>query len=539
MNPDKHNLVVRLRQKDVTLWRESGASPMSLTARLGWLDAVAWMEQNNAALMDWAARVVRSEKFDNIILLGMGGASLAAEVFSSVFASQPGHPRLMVVDTTSPAQISATDVNHKRSLIIVASKSGSTVETMDLYAYFYSMLQQTLGSPGKNFVAVTDRNSWLHRQAIDKEFMKIFLNPAGMGGRYSALSYFGLVPAALVGVNLHTLSARTKKFVDGIQPNIDHCVCRLARLMGHSALSGKNKMVLNIAAPLAPLAAWIEQLVAESTGKDGKGIIPILNPSARHAQNQVNDQFSVRIGLDCEDDCGSALAGDLGWALTDRYDLGSEFLRWQMATALAASIMRVNPFDQPDVEEAKHQTRLFINAKAPHPFHARFEHPHYRVYSDSPALATVTSVFQGAREMDPEKTGLKKMNLEKIPDGISYLAILAYLPDFKAINSRLVQIQNALQRRFSTTTTLGYGPRYLHSTGQLHKGGPPAGCFIQITEPSTTDIPVPERAYSFGDLHRAQADGDYAVMQKKGLPVMRITLKGDRLKALDCLVARL
>ncbi|WP_423907269.1 hypothetical protein [Candidatus Spongiihabitans sp.] len=554
-------LMTRLWQKDLSLWSQTKCSGNSgsdsISNRLGWLDAVEWMEQHIGELSAWAQQTAESGKFDQVILLGMGGSSLAAEVFSAVFGSQSGYLQLLVVDTTSPAQINAIDVDLGRSLIIVASKSGSTVETSDLFAYFHSRLREYTNCPGDHLVAITDPNSRLHQQAIEMDFTAIFLNPADIGGRYSALSYFGLVPAALIGVNLNKLLTQTRIFSARCRSDdASNPVLQLANLMGRGALPGKNIVEKNIlelrlARPLQSLAVWIEQLVAESTGKNAQGVLPVyaepginaLNPGYNRSEHRFKHRSSVYIGLggkQKEDNINAGIAtkpplrntdrgASMQWQLGDRYDLGGEFLRWEMATALAASIMDINPFDQPDVEQAKQQTQAFVAGRESHTFSRLFENRNYTVYANSMAgqdhtVTTAQAVFDRFRE---------------ISEGALYLAMLAYLPSFHDVNDRLQALRSGLAQRFALTTTLGYGPRYLHSTGQLHKGGPASGCFIQITEQCMEQIKIPMRQYGFADLHRAQADGDYVVLERKGRPLMRITLKGDRLGALDNLVAQI
>ena len=538
------SLITRLWQKDRSLWPDTDAD--SITNRLGWLDAVEWMNAHIGALNSWAQQTAGCGKFDTVILLGMGGSSLSAEVFSAVFGRQPGYLQLRVIDTTSPAQINALDVDLARSLIIVASKSGGTVETADLFAYFHAQLRNHTDCPGDNLIAITDQNSWLHQQAIEMQFTRIFLNPPDIGGRYSALSYFGLVPAALIGVRLNRLLAQTKAFSDRCQANnpagnsVSDSIWQLAKLMGNGDSSGRNILQLWLAPPLQSLAVWIEQLVAESLGKKAQGILPVYAESpdtswdgasdSSAMPNQSDSQASVYIGLDGEEPGArtQTMATDMQWHLGDRYDIGGEFLRWEMATALAASMMNINPFDQPDVEQAKQQTRLFVTGLASQPFSKLFENQHYIVYTDtgdcSDNAVTIATIFDRFGADSTESL---------------YLAILAYLPNFVAVNDRLQALRRRLAQRFALVTTLGYGPRYLHSTGQLHKGGPACGCFIQITEQSMAEIAIPGQQYGFSDLHRAQADGDYSVLAKKALPLMRVTLKGNRLEALGNLLTDL
>lgn len=546
----EQNLLTRLWQKDLSLWSQTqasdNASPDSIANRLGWLDAIEWMEQHIGELTGWAQQIAESGKFDRVILLGMGGSSLAAEVFSAVFDSRSGYLQLCVVDTTSPAQINALDVDLARSLIIVASKSGSTLETADLFACFHARLQAYTNCPGDHLVAITDQDSRLHQQAIEMGFMAIFINPSEIGGRYSALSYFGLLPAALIGVDLDRLLVQTRAFsVRCRSENDSHdsgAVLQLANLLGRGALPEKNTKEKNIielrlATPLHSLSVWIEQLVAESIGKEGKGILPVYaEPGMATPDDPAHEtRYSVYIGLaDERKENGIPLQNkdqpaDMQWQLDDRYDLGGEFLRWEIATALAASIMNINPFDQPDVEQAKQQTRLFVSGQESHPFNKVFENQNYTMYADAtteqaPDMATVQAVLH---------------HFATLSKGAFYLAMLAYLPSFSNVDERLQTLRQRLAQRFALTTTLGYGPRYLHSTGQLHKGGPVGGCFIQLTEQCMEEVEIPGKPYSFSDLHRAQADGDYAVLERKARPLMRITLKGDRLDSLDHLATQI
>ncbi len=531
MSSSEKSLGLRLREKDLSLWAGSGVNTAEIIDRMGWLDGIAWMDEHLDQLGIWADSIIQSNKFDHLILLGMGGSSLAAEVFDSVFAGSEKFLRLIVVDTTSPAQINAIEVDLERTLIIVASKSGTTVETADLYSYFYSRLKDLISIPGDNLVAITDQDSWLHSQALDHQFSRVFINPSDIGGRYSALSYFGLVPAALVGVDLQKLLDHTRRFEQTLFLDAnDNPADQLGLLMANNALSGKNHMVLGLAPELHSMAVWIEQLVAESTGKHQLGILPVcLNPGATVIA--TDHQFLVAVDFGdatTSSDYGNDLksAADLSWKVESRYDLGAEFLKWEMATAIAGSIMGVNPFNQPNVEDAKQQTRLFVAGNEFHNRETLLESEDYLISSNcfshwGESDATIHTLFS---------------EFQNLLYSSEYLGVLAYLPSFSDVNAVLEAMRKKLEQKFSLISTLGYGPRYLHSTGQLHKGGPPTGCFIQITEIKSDNIPIPGREYGFLELHNAQADGDYAVLEKIGLPLMRITLKGDRLHALNAVV---
>jgi glucose-6-phosphate isomerase len=526
VNSLDNRLVRRLWQKDLTLWGQSGASDESIASRLGWLDAVEWMEIHAGELMDWAGKTVDGAGVERVVVLGMGGSSLAADVFSSVFGAQQGYPELEILDTTSPEQIAAADHDLDRTLFIVASKSGTTLETASLYFWFFQRLSELSDSPGKNFIAITDEGSWLQQQASRNGFLEIFLNPADIGGRYSALSYFGLVPAALLGVDLVRVLESTAQFKDTSErEDPDNPVYQLASTMADCARAGRSKMQLQLAEPLQSLAPWVEQLVAESTGKDGKGILPVCDLQGQHDIRGQRDMFSVAV--DFQDKLAPREGGaDIEWGVSDEYQIGAEILRWELATALASGIIGVNPFDQPDVEGAKALSRKFVEDGDVIALEAALENQYF--------------VLHG-REFTPDtdpgsslESVLRQFHVRC--QGADYLGVLAYLPGFAEVDAMLARLRANLGALFRLTTTLGYGPRYLHSTGQFHKGGPPTGCFFQIVEDSTETDRIPGKEYGFARLHHAQADGDFSVLEDRGRPVMRIRLKGDRLAALDNLV---
>ena len=362
INPGE--LIDRLWRKDATLWKTAFATGDDPGKWMGWLDAVEWMREHIDSLSAWADEVCKSGRYDHVVLLGMGGSSLAAEVFSGVFASRAGFLQLTVVDTTSPAQINALAFDVERALFIVSSKSGATLETMNLFAWFYSQAGSKDEHPGDRFVAITDAGSPLAREASMSGFCRIFLNPADIGGRYSSLSFFGLVPAALIGVDLNLLFENLRQFCDQVKSGDDTTVTELAQLLGNSALAGKNQMRLNIAKPIQVLAGWIEQLIAESTGKKGAGLIPVYGETGTMCERKPSSRsFTINIGAGFGSEYQAVPDADLSWSLRGPYDIAREFFRWQMATALAAAMMDVNPFNQPDVEQAKSQTWTFIEKK--------------------------------------------------------------------------------------------------------------------------------------------------------------------------------
>ncbi len=523
---NSEELIDRLWRKDPTLWKTAFADGDDPGKWMGWLDAVEWMRGHIDSLSAWADEVCKSGRYDHVVLLGMGGSSLAAGVIGGVFASRAGFLQLIVVDTTSPAQISAFDFDIERALFIVSSKSGATLETLDLFAWFYSQAGSKDERPGDRFVAITDAGSPLAREALMSGFCRIFLNPADIGGRYSGLSFFGLVPAALIGADLNLLFENLEEFCDQVKSGDDTTVVELARLLGGNALAGKNQMRLNIAKPIQVLAGWIEQLIAESTGKNGAGLIPVYGETGAVRERKPSGRsFTINIGAGFGTECQTAPDADLSWSLREPYDIAREFFRWQMATVLASVMMDINPFNQPDVEQAKKQTRIFVESVRPVKFRGLMENDFCVFYaSDSIVAGSCCSRLVDVFD-----------RFQSSVSAAEYLGIMAWLPAFDPIEESLKQIRAQLSRRLDLPTTLGFGPRYLHSTGQLHKGGPASGCFIQITDSGPEPLPVPGRAYGFDDLHRAQADGDYLVLENKARPIMRIELKGDRLEALDCL----
>ena len=536
-------MLQRLWNKDVTLW-DGAKTDEAIGDRLGWLDAVPWIEEHGSELQQWTDQLIREKQFDSLLLLGMGGSSLAAEVFHSVFGQIEGYLSLTMLDSTSPDQINGLDLDWSRTLVVVSSKSGGTVETAALMDYFYALMESRAPHPGHHFLAITDPDSGLAKRAEELGFLRVFLNPPDIGGRYSALSYFGLVPAALMGVRISLLLDRIRSFAESsrVDSPESQSIIRLAERMAAVSGDGLNRLVLDLDDSVKSLAIWIEQLVAESTGKNGVGVLPVIGtradrlaPKPRSRSGRVNSrqnlgEIHVSIAMaSVEPHSRYSHSQGLSLTMSNAYDLGSEFLRWEMATALAASKMGINPFDQPNVEEAKKMTRKIMLEHRKQAFDSVAETNAYRI--------EVLSDFSESAFVDEHKS--LRLNLEEWSGSSQYLAILAYLPMKKEVDNVLHRILAKLESASGIRTTLGYGPRYLHSTGQLHKGGPAAGCFIQIVDSGSQALPIPGRDYGFDELNRAQADGDFSVLAEKNLPIMRIRLKGDRLEALETLDAEL
>ena len=514
--------VARLKRKDVSLW-DGAQTDESVADRLGWLDALPWMTDHVPDIREWADNVVQNNSFETVLLLGMGGSSLAAEVFYTIFESAPGYPELKVLDSTCPDQILALDIDLDKTLVMVSSKSGGTVETADLMAYFFHRFEKNVSDYASHFVAITDPGSALEQYADEQGFRAIFLNPPDIGGRYSALSYFGLVPAALLGIDLDLILARIRLFEENSEQNPD-IITDLAGLMSRLGRDGINQLILRLAPEISMLSIWIEQLVAESTGKNGFGVLPVLEEFSRSAESRILIEMQIN-GKPGNCDRTESELPDLKINLQDRYDIGAEFLRWQMATALAASRIGINPFDQPDVEEAKVSARARISHPQPIQSTAASELDEFDILvSDAIAWSK-----DGGQNFGDQF-------LEILAGHSRYLAVLAYLPMDSAINDQLNAFCLTAAEKTNCSVTLGYGPRYLHSTGQLHKGGPAIGGFIQIIQSNLTSLSIPGKSYGFDTLNQAQSDGDYTVLVEKNLPVMRICLKNDRLRALDKLL---
>ena len=556
------NPASRLWQKDVSLWqpapqnspKNAPDTAASIAARLGWLHSIEWMTSRADALQEWAGQVAQSGHFERAIVLGMGGSSLAPAVFASLFAPARGGLPLQVIDTTEPDAVArAGSGDLRRCLFIVASKSGATVETADLYRFFRARLAAHCADPQSRFVIVTDEGSELHRSAESEACRKIFLNPDDVGGRYSALSYFGMLPAALLGVDLKALLRRAGAFCETTRCDApaDNPALALGLLLGGGALAGRDKLMLRLPRRLTVFGLWIEQLIAESTGKGGKGLVPVLTEIAESAENAENtentdntkdsaddalygggeERILVHIGCDPgRTPPGAGLTPHCALPFDDPRQLGAEFFRWEVATALAAACLGVNPFDQPDVVRSKERARAFVRGGEPLAGSTcRGDHYDLCWPADAP-FPSHASGHPSQPSGHPAKAAIAGFCRTLTPN--CYLGLLVWLPEDDAILAALHSLGTGVAGKRGIVFTLGIGPRYLHSTGQLHKGGPPAGRFLQFIADPETDVSVPRREYTFGALYRAQADGDFAALASGDGTVMRVRLKGDRLRAL-------
>lgn len=500
----------RIWARDPAVW---GAAPgsadeLSIGTRLGWLDIESTMRPHLEALK--ALRTETHEaRVEAVYLLGMGGSSLCAEVLRFIFGSAPGFPDLLVLDTTDEHTLmTATErMTPSKTWFLVASKSGGTIEVASMERYFWGLLSQANGvDPGRHFIAVTDPGTGLDELSQKRGYRHIFRNPPDIGGRFSALSLFGLVPAALIGAPVDAILDGGVAMAAGCrQNNHANAGLQLGALIGAAALEGRNKLTVTLAPRLRTLGLWIEQLVAESTGKHGKGALPVVDEVLGDPEEYGNDRVFVSVATDSEHHNEPRLAaleaaGHPVLRLSTRLDgLGAEFFRWEFATAVAGVALGINPFDEPNVSEAKEKTRALLEAYA------------------------TRGSFDEARETGPAMVGEVRTALESLRPG-DYVAFLSYLPASEHLETVIGTVRKALRQRYKVASTFGVGPRYLHSTGQYHKGGPNNAVAFVITADDTTGTAIPEAGYSFSVLKRAQALGDVEALQAHGRRVVRIHL---------------
>jgi transaldolase/glucose-6-phosphate isomerase len=523
-------LIQRLWRKDYTLW--SAEPVVELADRLGWL-ILPKVEREVLDDLVVFAEKVRSDGITHVVLLGMGGSSLASEVFAKCFGSSPGYPELNVLDSTHPEAVRSLEdrLPLSNTLFCVSSKSGTTLETLSLFRYFWSRANQLSEEPGKHFVAITDLGSSLESLAKERGFRAIFAAPPDVGGRYSALTVFGLVPAALIGVDIHKLIERARNASEnsvfsGLEADSEGIV--LGATLGELS-ADRNKITLMTTPSLNSFSDWVEQLVAESTGKDGKGILPVVNEPIGFAEDYSKDRLFVGLFLDDENDGGlerlfDELSG-LGHPivrihLEDMYDLGQEFFHWEVAVASAGAVMGINPFDQPDVQLAKAFTKKIMGDLE---------------ISEVENEITETPDAENLEALeisDHESLSAALESWISQAQAGDYVALQAFLQPSPAATEALQRVRKMLLDRTRLSTTLGFGPRFLHSTGQLHKGGPNTGLFIQLVDDPRNDCNVPETDLTFGQVIRAQAHGDYLALRKRKRRILRVNLQADAVNGL-------
>ena len=503
---ERLDLVARIWARDHTAWKPYSTE---ISNRLGWLDVPHAMRAHVPDLAAFAEEA-RSEGIRHVVLLGMGGSSLGPEVMRQALGSAPGYPQLIVLDSTAPGAVLAAtrEIDPAATLFSLSSKSGTTTEPLALYAHFRALVEEAVGAEeaGRRFFAITDAGAPLEAMAREQGFRRAFLNPADIGGRYSVLSYFGLAQAALMGLDVGELLGRAIEMMDACVPSAPvqrNPAALLGAAMGGHALQGRDKLTLIASPAIAAFGLWAEQMVAESLGKEGRGIVPVADEPLLDPAHYGDDRLFAYLRLEGDDNAaGDAAIAALEaaglpvvrLALFDSYDLGAEFFRWEMATAIAGAILGVHPFDQPNVQQAKDQTVAALS-----------EFGRLGRLPEVDALGSLGGLLATARPGD-------------------YLAVLAYVRQTPETDAALSGLRRAVAERYGIATTLGYGPRYLHSTGQVHKGGPDTGLFLLLTAEPPEDAPVPGEPYSFGTLAEAQALGDLQALQALGRRVARVRL---------------
>lgn len=513
---DGNRVPARLRAHDHTLWNDD---PAEIINRLAWLTLPTDSREKIGELVEFATEV-RDARYRYVALLGMGGSSLGPEVIRQIVGSPAsGHyPQMLTLDSTVPAWVSSATaaIDPALTIFVLSSKSGTTTEPLTFYAHFRNLVEGCVGAEraGDNFIAITDPDTALAKLAQSDGFRRAFINDPDIGGRYSVLSYFGLLPAALTGVDLARLlepAAAMQRRCLSLGPVADNPGAWLGTVIGTLAREGRDKLTLVASPKIAGFGLWVEQLLAESTGKNGTGIIPVAAEPLAASDSYGPDRLFVQLRL-ANDDSSEARAADqamslLGSAghptvrleLSGAYDLGAEFYRWEYATAIAGHILGIHPFDQPDVQGAKDRT------------------------------VSVLEGYQAAGRLPdtPSDDAGRLLELLAQSGPGDYLAIMAYLPDADGIDDAICELRRRVMGKRRIATTAGYGPRFLHSTGQLHKGGPDSGIFLQLTQEHAADLDIPGWPFSFGTLADAQALGDLQALRNLGRRAVSIRLDGN------------
>lgn len=517
--------------KDPTLWKQDKEHKEFIVKFLGWQKVYDWTLERVDDVLAFAADV--KQNFNHVVVMGMGGSSLAPEVIRTVFGPQAGYPELIVLDTTNADWVTAARnrIDPAKTLFIFASKSGGTVEPSSQYAYFHEEVKKAgVKDPGQNFCAITDPGTGLETLAKKNKFRKIFLNPADIGGRFSALSMFGMVPAALMGVDIVKLLEIAKKEAQTFGPEADfktNAAVKLGAFMGASyANHSKDKLTIITPKELASFGLWAEQLVAESTGKEGKGIVPVVGEGLFKNFDYREDRIFVHISNGSEDDKHvTAIMDDLeerGYpvmtiSMHNPYELGAQFLLWEIATAAAGAILAIDPFDQPNVQAAKTLTKQILG----------------KLEKNEITPEELNKPFMVAKDIaDEVKMDNLAQDVYSLLESNDYIALLAYVYPSEEVAKALLALRDKILTRTKRAVLFGYGPRYLHSTGQLHKGDGNNGVFIILSADAKHDIQIPGQHYTFGQLCAAQALGDFQALEEKGRRVIKIHLTQPILQAI-------
>jgi glucose-6-phosphate isomerase len=519
-------------QKDGRLWERAETDP-AITGTMGWIRIAETMKERIPELQAFA-KEVKAAGFTRAVLAGMGGSSLAPLVLSEVLYEEGKGIPVDVLDSTDPATILRIERAGPldKTLFMIASKSGSTAEPTAFEEYFYDQVSKVKENPGENFVAITDPGSDLEKSAKAKGFRHTFLNFADIGGRFSALTYFGLVPAAVMDLDLEKLLDRAIDVINENQnrPAQECDAFVLGAVLGDYATSGVNKLTFILPEKYAPLGLWLEQLVAESTGKEGKGILPVAGEEIGSPSEYGKDRFFAYFRPTTGDhsylDGRIASLRDGGWpgvriTLNDEYDIGREFMRWELATAVAGSVIGINPFDQPNVQEAKDTTKKIL---------AEVETKGRLPMEEATVKVDSIHVYGKVEGDTLDEITLNFFKEAHLGD---FFTIMAYLTESPEMTHALTKLQEHIRDCTCLATTKGYGPRFLHSTGQFHKGGPNTGHFIQLTQRDREDAPLPGRSYTFRTFRNAQALGDRQTLEARGRRVIRFHLGSDPVNAVE------
>lgn len=526
---EKSHIVNRIYEKDPSVWTNDDQSAVLIPNRLNWLDA-PFLANNNISEINQFRDEIINEGFTHAVLLGMGGSSLAAEVMSLFFRGVEDGLQFSILDSTDPRQVKHAEEHNPegKTLYIVSSKSGGTTEVQTFLKYFYQVMKDYAGDgAGKYFIAITDPDTELSRQGMELNFRKIFYADPSVGGRYSALTAFGLVPAALIGVELDTFVQKSKNFAIQCRPGVPsgrNPGLVLGSILAEAALKGLDKLSIIAEEPYRSFGSWMEQLIAESSGKGGKGIIPIDIEPFVDTENYSNDRLFVYLKNDgLFQERIDKLSGNgypiITFEISDVYDLSAEFFRWEFATAVACSILCVDAFDQPDVQDNKIRTKSKIK-----------EFQSTGSFDFGIPIVELNNATIYSNQLSLELSG---MSLASVIEEFfatarkgDFVAINAYLPRLQNTKKDLQQFRHFILQKTGKATTLGFGPRFLHSTGQLHKGGPDKGIFIQITDSSLLDLEIPGFGLTFQSLLTAQALGDYEALVNRNRRVIWIHLNG-------------
>jgi len=525
------HVIERIWNKDASLWKNDEPHQKIIANSLGWLTVAGEMALVAGDLSAFAG-AIKAADFKQVMVCGMGGSSLCPEVLRQTFGAQKDFPELLVLDSTDPDAINnfkqKIDVSH--CLFVIASKSGTTTEPIAFHRYWYNEVAQTTKTPGDAFVTITDPGSQMVETAKAEGFRRIFLNQADIGGRYSALSYFGMVPAALMGLDVARLLSQTQPLVERCRAAVNtNPGALLGSVIASCALAGRDKLTIVADESLSALGLWVEQLIAESTGKEGQGIVPVVGESLGPPSSYGNDRVFVSISVGEPGAESIATLKALEGAghpvvyrtLGDLYDLGAEFFLWEFATAFAGWRVGIDPFDQPNVQESKDATKSLL---------AGFER-NGKLADQSPLASDDRLTIYGSSLNGHTVAEVLNQHRRRLQPG-DYVALLAYIEETGETEGALKDLREMVRKVTGCATTVGYGPRFLHSTGQLHKGGPDTGVFIQITAPDKIDFAVPGAPYSFSVLKDAQALGDFESLMKHGRRAVRVDLGDDVLRGL-------